>query len=417
MTGRGRSVAGVRSRAGSPAAARSSTTPTCATSACSPSTRTARRSCRPSTRARPSRRSRRPSAIASSSRASPTAATSARSRSYVAVDGDRVALRSARPSPSSGSRWTDDASLGIAYERGLGRPRSSRSTSTRARRGGSAHIPGQVLAALALAGDALVFASYRYGGELWLDDGRGGRVVTHGLGGREVARGAATCSSRRMRDGKERIVELDDAGHVRGALTAGPRDDAPSILPDGKAWTYLRRAGDAPGLYRCAFGGGCARLSDGSCRTPPSRPTARASPTSIRRRTGRARGSSTLAGGAARDVGDASSYCRPVWSSARTLWISRRAAGHARVGRGRRRRRPTPAPRAARCAARATAATACPIRRAPRATAPGSSSTGAPSCACSRAADELSAPSCQRGRLSAAQLGMLVEARLRGSRG
>jgi hypothetical protein len=34
-----------------------------------------------------------------------------------------------------------------------------------------------------------------------------------------------------------------------------------------------------------------------------------------------------LAGGTPRDVGDASSYCRPVWSSARTLWISRRAQG------------------------------------------------------------------------------------------
>ena len=34
-----------------------------------------------------------------------------------------------------------------------------------------------------------------------------------------------------------------------------------------------------------------------------------------------------LAGGEARDIGDASSFCRPVWSSSRTLWISRRAEG------------------------------------------------------------------------------------------
>jgi hypothetical protein len=216
--------------------------------------------------------------------------------------------------------------IALANERGFGgEVVTVDAEARRARRVG--RFPGQVLRSLALMGQTVVFASYRYGGDLWLDDGRGGRVVTRDLGGREVARGFGHVLVSSMRDGLERIVELDDAGHVRGALTTGPRDEAPSILPDGKTWTYLRRAGDAPGLYRCAFGGSCARVSDVvmpyATVSPDGRRVAYVDPA--------ARGPRALlvdlAGGAPRDVGDASSYCRPVWSSARTLWISRRAEG------------------------------------------------------------------------------------------
>jgi len=216
--------------------------------------------------------------------------------------------------------------VGLAHERGRGgEVVTVDADARRARRVG--RLPGQVLTSLALTGQTLVFASYRYGGDLWLDDERGGRVVTHDLGGREVARGGGRVLVSSMRDGRERIVELDDEGGVRGVLTAGPRDEAPSILPGAAAWTYLRRAGDAPGLYRCAFGGGCARVSDVvmpyATVSPDGRRVAYVDPAP--------RGPRALlvdlAGGAPRDVGDASSYCRPVWSSARTLWISRRAQG------------------------------------------------------------------------------------------
>jgi len=190
-----------------------------------------------------------------------------------------------------------------------------------------AKVSGEDLGALALLDDGLAFSSYHYGGELAIDDGHGERVVTHALGAREVARGGGHVLVSAIRDGRSRIVELDDQGHDRGFLSPGPQDEAPSILPDGLAWTYVRRSGDAPGLYRCAFGGACARLA------ATIMPYATVSPNGQRlayvdpeAQGPRAR-IVALTGGPARDVGDASSYCGPVWSSARTLWISRRAAG------------------------------------------------------------------------------------------
>jgi hypothetical protein len=188
-------------------------------------------------------------------------------------------------------------------------------------------VPGSHLRALALAGHVLAFASYRYGGELWLDTGRGGRLVTHGVQAREVARGAGHLLVSVVHTGKEWIVELDDQGRQRGAVTSGPRDESPSILPDGRSWTYVHRTGDAPGFYRCQWGGSCARISQAIM------PYATVSPDGTRvayvdpaPQGSRAR-LAPLVGGAPHDVGDASSYCRPVWSSAHTLWISRRAEG------------------------------------------------------------------------------------------
>jgi hypothetical protein len=218
--------------------------------------------------------------------------------------------------------------FGLAFEHGHGAEIVALDTETReARRLGA--VPNQHLAALAFAGDALVFASFHYGGDIWMDDGAGGRgrLVTSNLGAKEMARGGGHVLASVERGGAFRIVELDDAGHELGVLSPGPRDEAPSILPDGRVWTYVRRAGSAPGFYRCRFGGACARLSevvmqyataspDGTrvayVDTAPQGPRARVVP---------------LEGGEARDVGDASSYCRPVWSSPRTLWVSRRGAG------------------------------------------------------------------------------------------
>jgi hypothetical protein len=199
-------------------------------------------------------------------------------------------------------------------------------TATRAARrlGG---VTGQFIRALSLVGHTLVFSTYHFGGDVWIDDGEGGRVVTHGLAAREVARRGERVLVSSVRGGRERIVELDEHGAERGILTEGPRDEAPSILPSGREWTYLRRGGDAPGFYRCVFGGGCTRLSD------TVMPFAAVSPDGTRiayvdpaPQGPRAR-VVALAGGPSRDVGDASSYCRPVWSSAHTLWISRRGEG------------------------------------------------------------------------------------------
>jgi CBS domain-containing protein len=189
-------------------------------------------------------------------------------------------------------------------------------------------VPGESLRALAVTGESLVFATYHYGGDVWLDDGGDGRLITSGLGAREVARGGGhVLATVRRGGGVERIIELDEQGRERGAVTNGPVDESPSILPGARAWTYTRRAGESPGFYRCVFGGPCKRLSD------VVMPYATVSPDGLRvayidpaPQGSRAR-VADLAGGAPRDVGDGGSYCAPVWSSPRTLWISRRAVG------------------------------------------------------------------------------------------
>ena len=216
--------------------------------------------------------------------------------------------------------------LGVAHERDADPAIVEVNVATRvARRLG--RVPGQYLRALALAGDELVFASYHYGGELWLDDGGAGRVVTRNLGARDFARGGGRVLVSVMRGGQERIVELDDDGRERGVLTSGPRDATPSILPDGRTWTYVRRSGEAPGFYRCVFGGTCARVRDVimalTTVSPDGRRVAYVDPAPQGPRARLV----DLVGGTPRDVGDAGSFCRPVWSSTHTLWISRRAAG------------------------------------------------------------------------------------------
>jgi hypothetical protein len=188
-------------------------------------------------------------------------------------------------------------------------------------------IPGRHLGTLALAPRALVFATWRYNGDIWIDDGGAGRIVTHDLGGRELARQGDRVLASVWNGGQERIAELDTQGRPRGFLTAGPRDGAPSILPGGTAWTYVRRAGNAPGFYLCARAGACKRISQAimpyATVSPDGKRVAYVDPAPQGPRARLV----DLGGSAERDVGDASSYCRPVWSSARTLWISRRAEG------------------------------------------------------------------------------------------
>jgi hypothetical protein len=216
--------------------------------------------------------------------------------------------------------------FGVAYEHERGAGVIQLDLATReARRLG--RIPGQHLGTLALVPGALAFASWRFSGDLWIDDGGSGRVVTHALRGRELARDGDRVLVSVMREGEERVVDLDAAGHERGPLTSGPRDSSPSILPGGRVWTYVRKAGDAPGFYRCAFGGACKRISDAimpyATVSPDGRRVAYVDPAPQGPRARLV----DLGGGRERDVGDASSYCRPVWSSGRTLWISRRAGG------------------------------------------------------------------------------------------
>jgi len=237
------------------------------------------------------------------------------------------------------------------------------------------------MVALTLAGDTLVFATFHYAASSGSATARGARADARSRGARGRARrGHVLVSS--LHDGEERIVELDEAGHVLGVLTAGPHDESPSILPGGHAWTYLRRAGDAPGLYRCAFGGACARLTATVMPYATVSPTARASRMSTRNPRARAR-ARRLDGSAGRDIGDASSYCRPCGPRRTRCDLSARRSTPEWVEVDVDDVRPT---RRTLRGAR-DCSDGLPDPAAPRATAPRSSSTGAPSCACSRCAD------------------------------
>jgi hypothetical protein len=188
-------------------------------------------------------------------------------------------------------------------------------------------LPGQNLRMLARAGRELVFSTFQFGGDVWVDDERGGRFIARDVHAREIARGGGHILVSVRRGGVQRIVELDEEGRRRGFLTDGPIDDSPSVLPGGRAWTYVRRGGDAPGFYRCEFGGGCKRLFS------TIMPYATVSPDGTRvayidpaPQGPRAR-LVGIDGEGGRDIGDGSSYCAPVWSSRRTVWISRRTDG------------------------------------------------------------------------------------------
>jgi hypothetical protein len=195
----------------------------------------------------------------------------------------------------------------------------------RARRLGA--IPGQSLRNLTRVGHHLVFSSYHLSGDVVLDDARGPRVIARDVRAREIARGGGHILINVHEGGRERIGELDEEGRWRGFLSNGPADESPSVLPGGREWAFVRRGGAAPGYYRCAFGGGCVRVTslllldatispDGAriAYLDPAPQGARARLVGID-------------GKGSREIGDASSYCGPVWSSPRTLWISRRTEG------------------------------------------------------------------------------------------
>jgi eukaryotic-like serine/threonine-protein kinase len=230
--------------------------------------------------------------------------------------------------PGFAVEWRSDDETrlyGIVYERGRGSQVIGVDVDER-RATRLGRVAGHVMHSLALVGRALVFATHEFGGDLWLETNGQGRLVTRNLGGREVARGGGRVLVAIRRDGLERIVEVDEDGHER-SLTAGPVDESPSILPGGRAWTYVRHGGDAPGYYRCAFDGACARVLDlimpYATVSPDGTLVAYIDPVPQGQRARLV----PLAGGAPRDLGDGGSYCAPVWSSPRTLWISRRTEG------------------------------------------------------------------------------------------
>jgi hypothetical protein len=231
--------------------------------------------------------------------------------------------------PAFAVEWQSDDGrhlFGIAAENGDASVVVALDTEARrARRLGG--MPGRNLRTLARAGGQLVFSTFQFGGDVWVEDERGGRVVARDVHAREVARGGGHILITIRQGGVQRIARLDEEGRWRGFLTAGPTDDSPSVLPGGTAWTYLRRGGEAPGFYRCEFRGTCRRLLSTIMHyatvSPDGTRVAYVDPAPQGTRA-RVVG---IDGQGSRDVGDASSFCGPAWSSNDTLWISRRAEG------------------------------------------------------------------------------------------
>lgn len=121
------------------------------------------------------------------------------------------------------------------------------------------------------------------------------------------------------------VERVDRHGRVLAQLTRGPSHRYVACAPDGKVWFYSN-LGRAPGLWRC---------DDAGCRHVVAAQTffAAVSPDGARiayfvvgTRGPTVRWMS-IAGGPSYDIAETETVCGPRWSSAQTLWLSRRRAG------------------------------------------------------------------------------------------
>jgi hypothetical protein len=118
------------------------------------------------------------------------------------------------------------------------------------------------------------------------------------------------------------IVRVGADGAALAQMTKGPADLHVSCAPDGRRWFYSG-FGPSPGLFRCDDAG-CKRVvaepTWGSAVSPDG---ARIAFTTVAARGPVVRCMPTD-GGEMRDLLDTETICSPAWSTARTLWISRR---------------------------------------------------------------------------------------------
>jgi hypothetical protein len=170
-----------------------------------------------------------------------------------------------------------------------------------------------------------VFVGSKIATDLWRKGPGGTRVhVTHDVD----LESASRCGSGFViaRVPFSTIVRIDSEGKYLDEWTLGPQDRSPACSPDGKVLYFVRDGGEKPGIYRCDAGG-CRRL------TADFALSLDASPDGTRLAyLGVGPGGPRIAllsveGGEPRYLVDSETGCFPGWSSAKTLWVSRRKLG------------------------------------------------------------------------------------------
>lgn len=127
----------------------------------------------------------------------------------------------------------------------------------------------------------------------------------------------------RREGGRSRVERIARDGSLLARLTTGPKDMAPSCLPDGTEWFYSRWESSQIGIFRCSVRG-CVRISEQATTDLDVSPDGkRIAYLAISPRGSIVRWIS-IDGGAAHEVGAAESDCGPTWASPTTIWTSRR---------------------------------------------------------------------------------------------
>jgi hypothetical protein len=128
------------------------------------------------------------------------------------------------------------------------------------------------------------------------------------------------------RQPNSKIERIDSVGRHLAEMTSGPRDRSPACSPDGKVLYFVRAAGAQPGLYRCDAVG-CRRLAaDVGLALDVSPDGTRLAYLDIGPGGPRV-ALLSVEGGEPRYLVESEGACAPGWSSATTLWVSRRQRG------------------------------------------------------------------------------------------
>jgi hypothetical protein len=125
--------------------------------------------------------------------------------------------------------------------------------------------------------------------------------------------------------GRTVIKRIDDAGRLISVFQSGPANFSGACSADGRVWYYSHLG--SPAAIRQCDGSGCRDLYQGAgAFSAPS-----ADGTKVGFVVFENRGPVVywigVDGGAAHEVGETETGCAPGWSSADTLWVSRRRAG------------------------------------------------------------------------------------------
>jgi hypothetical protein len=189
-------------------------------------------------------------------------------------------------------------------------------------------IPGQLLRYPSLTQEGLLLASLTYTSDIWRRAPHGAleQVTQSGDIGPVAPCGRDLIAAHMDASGwSSSVVVLDRQGRVLRTLSTTHSNRALGCSPDGSQWFTVRW--DAPnGLYRCNDRGCDLLLAEDIAELVVSPDGQRLA--FIQPRKGDPVVSWMPAtGGEPREVSASETLCAPVWSSNRTLWVSRKRAG------------------------------------------------------------------------------------------